>query len=133
VSGAPWNDPYGVWAVTPEEGWVRLSRTNRRYATLDEVGATFGALVLHLDGLAGNAAGLLVDFRRGPEARLDPEFEAASAPWRNRLFRRYARAAVLIRTKAGLEQLTRSSREDGDRYAVFDDEAAAIAYVRGED
>jgi len=70
---------------------------------------------------------LLLDMRNAP-LRNDPAFEAAAHEM-GQVTRRFHRTAVLVRTAVGGLQARRMQRERGSNNRVFDDEAAAIAYL----
>jgi hypothetical protein len=75
--------------------------------------------------------GLLIDVRESP-LRNDPKFEEASNVFVHRIGDGYARRAILVRTAVGKLQVQRLQRERGNEMRVFDDEVAAIAYLRGD-
>ena len=58
-------------------------------------------------------------------------------PLLNEVFAGFVRHAILVRTAVGKLQATRRSREEASLgrvpVTVFDDEAAAIAFLRGEE
>ena len=108
---------------------VRLRRTPEPFATIADVDGGFAPIHAAMAGVVRRSHGLLVDTRLGP-ARNDPEFERALEPHRRRTFAGFGRAAVLVQTAVGRLQVQRLARVDGfGETRVFDDEAAAMAYL----
>lgn len=89
--------------------------------------------------LAARAAGidmrktaLLIDLRSGP-MRNDEPFEEAMVTTRQHMVaavRSFAKTAFLVRTAVGALQVKRYARAEGQELHVFEDEAAALAYLR---
>ncbi len=107
--------------------WVR--RTQRRVEALDGFVREFA----ELNGLLGSAAAqrrtrVLIDLREAA-GRNDSEFEAAIAPYRERLFSCNNEIAVLVRTHVGAMQILRHLRSDGVDAPVFGDEDTATRWL----
>lgn len=118
------------WIVEVENiGIVHLWRTAEPYSDIASVVDSFEILLAKFREIGAAEKGLFVDFRRGPPARNDSEFEKAAKPYRTKLFEGFAVGAVLVKTAAGLMQLTRTAREDGRVYEVFDDEEELRSYL----
>jgi hypothetical protein len=109
-------------------GIIRLSRTSRAYESLVDVGLSHAAVHERLWDLRGRHLVLLLDLRAAPP-RNDPEFEEALVASRRELFSFFDRVAILVRTAAGMMQLTRMVRSDGGGAGVFHDEEKAIDYL----
>jgi hypothetical protein len=59
----------------------------------------------------------------------DPELQQRMTESARRLFDGFDRTAVLVRTAVGKLQINRMARQGVPQLAVFDDEAAAIAWL----
>jgi hypothetical protein len=71
---------------------------------------------------------LLIDLRAAAP-RDDPEFESAIARYRQKIFKRADRAAILVRTAVGALQVKRHMREGGFNVNVFQNEEDAFTYL----
>lgn len=121
--------PIRFWEASSEPGGViRVARTRAPYESLDEVHAGYEDLFAQLDSI-GPAVGLLIDLRDAPPARNDEGFERIHRDYRPRWFAPFERVAALVRTAAGMMQLSRMSREDGGSFRAFDDETGALAWL----
>lgn len=107
-------------------GVFRLVRLPKPFGSIEELPVAHHGL---LDVLAAHPARfLLIDLRAAP-SRNDPEFERAFAPFRTRLSAGAQRVALLVRSKAGALQIARLAKSDRTAPQVFEDEAAAIAWL----
>lgn len=75
--------------------------------------------------------GVVVDMRQAP-SRNDPEFEGAMRALRETVTNRFARLAVLIESAAGVLQVTRLGRGEGQRVFATRSETDAMRFARGE-
>jgi sulfite reductase (NADPH) flavoprotein alpha-component len=75
--------------------------------------------------------GVIVDMRQAP-ARNDPAFEGAMRHLRETLTMRFARLAVLIESAAGVLQVNRLGRGEGQRHFATMSESAAMKFAKGE-
>lgn len=75
--------------------------------------------------------GVVVDMRQAP-SRNDPAFEGAMRVLRETLTARFARLAVLIESAAGVLQVNRLGRGEGQRAFATMSEAAAMKFAKGE-
>lgn len=75
--------------------------------------------------------GVVVDMRQAP-ARNDPEFEHAMRTLRETVTERFARLAILIESDAGVLQVNRLGRGDGQRGFATMSESAAMEFARGD-
>lgn len=121
--------PFYEVDLRPEGAIVR--RTRRRYTDLSEIAPSFAALDARFEALPFGATSLLVDLRP-VVGRNDEAFEAALAPLRRDLLRKFERSALLVRTTIGRLQLERYLAADGIEARVFSDEAEAMAWFLGE-
>jgi hypothetical protein len=74
--------------------------------------------------------GVVVDMREAP-ARNDMDFERAMRFLRQELSRRFARISVLVKSAAGVLQVTRIDRGDGTQTYVTRSEPDATAFAKG--
>jgi hypothetical protein len=115
--------------VDRRRGFVRVTRTREPYPTLAEIPSSAAELLAHVPGDAPRK--LLIDFRDGPTARNDPEFEAASFKARSLILGYFPIHAILVRSAVGMLQVNRLAKERGATTNVFLEEAAAIAFLQG--
>ena len=120
--------PYWIVHRDPTPGLVTLRRTDAPIDAAD----TFESELLKVDRamarLDQGAHVLLLDLRLGP-MRSDPVFDAVLVRRTPQVVRKFRRVATLVRTAVGVLQLNRQTREMGGRAGVFQDEAAALAYL----
>lgn len=109
---------------------VLVTRTSRRYASVDEVEPSFRAVQDALAEVDPAKMALLVDLR-AIVGRNDPEFETALAPYRRQLLSSFVRTALIVRTTIGRMQLERYLSDDGVAAKVFDDPDAAMRWLDG--
>ncbi len=111
---------------------VLLTRSDRTFDTAEELSQAHEEVIGVLDGLPRETLGILVDLRLAP-SRNDPEFERAMLEYRPRLFGRFARRAVLVRSAVGKLHVQRHANQDGHRdLEVFTDLDEALTFVAGE-
>lgn len=125
--------------VTREPGIIRLRRT-----TLPMVQVMNGT---DIDALASEFrikvplrerknVGVLLDTRDAPMVLDDATMEPIR-PLLNEALVGFSRQAILVKTAVGKLQATRRSREEASyrsaMVTVFDDEAAALVFLRGEE
>jgi hypothetical protein len=113
---------------------VKVVRLARGFESALDVELGCGPLQLALDLLGRRAHTLLVD-SRGVVGRNDPTSEALFREHRRDMLLGFRRAAILVRTPAGLLQARRLLVEDGtEAHArAFLDEAEALAYLAEAD
>lgn len=118
------------WYVLRERapGAFELVRRERPFAGAEEVELAHEHMTSALEHRRPRA--ILVDIRAAPMNN-DPAFERSFAQYRTRIVRSAARAALLLRTKAGRLHATRLAREDGVALTVFEDEEAAHKWLLG--
>jgi len=117
--------------VTYDEGraFVRYTRTQAPFATLDEVREAHDRIELALPRPLPQGAKLLADVREAPP-RNDRAFEGELTPKLERLMRHFAVRAVLVKSAVGRLQVQRLGRPYGEGGpAVFDDEAKALRHL----
>jgi hypothetical protein len=122
------DDPYCQVSVDHVASVLRFTRTQRAYASLDDVLTVHQAVGRIFDRLGRERHVLLVDMRQAPLSN-DPGFEQAAARGRAILVRGFRRVSVLVQTAVGTLQVGRHMREDGVPGEVFMDVAQALAYL----
>jgi hypothetical protein len=121
--------PY--WWLERDVGaaWFRLRRTAEPFASNDEIQRVSETIEKKLVGVDLSRLGFLVDLRDGP-LRNDPEWERIMAPWQRKMMAAFGRVAILVKTPAGKLQMTRIVRTLHASAEVFDQEKAAIDWLR---
>jgi hypothetical protein len=112
---------------------VRWMRTPMPYSMVEQFDDVARASVLGLLTVDRGTHALLIDLREGP-MRNDPAFEEAALRFRRDIHRGFARSAVLVRSRAGLLQISRHLSErplDVKEHPTFLDEEEALAYLAG--
>lgn len=107
---------------------VRYVRSAEPFESIDDATRMFDEVVRANGGVARRGLTLLSDVRLAP-GRNDEAFEGAVATRRSELFGGFRKRAVLVRTVVGKLQVQRLNRASVTAAEVFDDEAAAIAYL----
>jgi hypothetical protein len=111
----------------PASSVIIIERTAVHSGDAD-LAEVFGPAEDALRNVERGKLGLLVDVRLAP-GRNDSEFEKSFQPYRQRLQRGFRRVAILVETTYGKLQCQRYAREDGISNCVFDDYAAAVAWL----
>ena len=109
-------------------GLVQYTRSAKPLANIDDATTMFRGLVSSSLGIDRRELALLSDIRLAP-GRNDDAFESAVASFRNELFRGFCKCAALVRTMAGKLQVRRLNGTVETSVDVFDDEAAALAFL----
>ncbi|MDI1451588.1 hypothetical protein [Polyangium sp. 6x1] len=125
--------------VTREPGFIRVRRTTAPMAVvgvsaiLERTASEF-RLILPLR--ERKSLGVLLDTRQAPMLADDAAMDIVR-PLMYEVLAGFPRSAILVKTAIGKLQATRRTREEAGQgrpqVPVFDDEAAAIAHVRGEE
>lgn len=105
-----------------------VQRTAAPYAQLDDVRLSFAELMLALKDIERPRFSLLIDIRLAP-FRNDPEYEQASWGEPGALSKDFKRAAVLVRTAAGMLQVKRALQARRVNMPTYHDEGEALAYL----
>lgn len=108
---------------------IRFTRTEYPYASNEEMERLHEEIGPILDRLGRHQHCLLVDMRNAP-LNNTPGFEQSMARGRLHLLRGFSRISVLVRTAVGALQARRYSREDSINVHVFQDEGAAVSFLR---
>lgn len=119
------------------EGICWMRRTCREYGALTEVSRAYYELFdatapwrRRLGGGGMAPVGFLYDVRGGPVGRSDPAFEDIHKRFRHVMLKHDSALVVLVRSAAGLMQLSRMIREDNDCFSATQDENAALRMLR---
>lgn len=120
------------WHAELVDEVLRLTRTSERIEQLEAVQASLDALAtaLRAANIEHSPRGLLLDTRNAPPT-INDEFESLTSSYRVQLEQAFGRVATLVATQVGKLQMARLDRRDGTHSAVFDDEAEALAFLRG--
>jgi hypothetical protein len=122
-------NPYFVLSIDRADRIVRYTRTSLPYPSTEEVARSLsgmGALARPVDRAS---IALLVDLHDGP-LRNEDDLESAIGQQRMRFFSGFAGIAVLVKTAVGALQMSRLNQRERLPYAVFQDEAQALAHLR---
>jgi hypothetical protein len=119
---------YLVLTLDEERKLLRRARTDKGFATIEEVGIAYEAVLAALDSIDRSEHLLLVDMRLAPP-RNDPAFERFVAQYTRLLYAGFRRTAALVKTQAGRLQLGRLFAQLNLEIPAFTDEASAIAYL----
>ena len=123
-----YSSPFFVLRIDEARRIVTRARTERRFASLEEVEAEYGSMLPVFDQVSRARFGLLVDMRLAPP-RNDPAFERIVNRLYHRLYGGFREVAILVKTQAGKLQLTRVCEVNGIKAGIFLDEAAAFAHL----
>jgi len=120
--------PY--WTLERDIGasYFRLRRTATRFESPESMGTHARTVERALSKGDMSRLGVLVDLRLGP-MRNDPEFESAARQWQGKLVETFGKIAFLVATPVGKLQMNRIARLLSKPAQVFDDEAAAVAWL----
>ena len=114
------------------QAYFRLRRTATPVDTLENFARQLESMATFITKVDTSRLGLLFDVRDGP-MRNDPEFEAIIAPYRDKMFHRFRRVAMLLKTPAGKLQAMRLNEVRTGKVTIFTDEAEAIAFLKARD
>jgi hypothetical protein len=113
----------------PDMDVHRVARTSRAFADIAECERAYGGVERALSSIPTGGK-LLLDIRDAPP-RNDPEFEAIVKRVRDRIFGRFLRVAVLVKTAAGRLQVQRMQQGLPGSVAIFDNEDRAFDHLLG--
>lgn len=116
--------------LEPRDGLYRIARTTEGFADLATCEAAHRAVESAVAEVPAGAK-LMLDVRDAPP-RNDPQFERIVGESRDRMFARFARVAILVRTAAGLLHVKRLNQHAGAHVRVFDDEDRAFEWLLGD-
>jgi hypothetical protein len=116
--------------VDPALSLVRVVRTAKPLASAAETAALAGQVRSALAGLERARHGMLVDLRPTPFVN-ESRFADELATFRREVTTGFRRAAFLVETQMGRLQVQRFVRDERLPARVFEDEAAALAFVTG--
>jgi sulfite reductase (NADPH) flavoprotein alpha-component len=132
--------PYSMKTLISNQHWTMEEDRDNRVVVLRRTGVPF-ASVAEIVGRNRDVIakilpeygewGVVVDMRYAP-ARNDPEFENAMRSLRARIGERFARVAVLLESAAGVLQVNRLGRDEGQRTFATMSENAALKFAIGQ-
>lgn len=112
------------------EGVVVMRRTAIPFESLEVLVAENDAVLSRIRHDHASF-GVVVDMRQAP-ARNDPAFEGAMRTLRETVTARFARLCVLLESSAGVLQVNRLGRGEGQRAFATMSESAAMKFAKGE-
>jgi hypothetical protein len=121
--------PYWILERDLGAAYFRLRRTAEKFASNDLLDEAARSIERVMVGVDLSRLGFLVDLREGP-MRNDPEWEKIAAPWQKKMMSSFGRVAILVKTPAGKLQMNRIVRALHATAQVFDEEKAAIEWLR---
>ncbi len=115
------------------KSYFALRRTATKIESLNDLVHQLDQIESSLVKISAAQLGILFDLRRAP-IRTDPELGRIVRPYLMKYAKLFKRVAVLVKTQVGKMQATRTTKElFGGLPHIFDDEAAAIAYLEKKD
>lgn len=111
---------------------VRVVRSDKPFASISELDASYAQLIPALNALDKPRYALLSDIRAVP-GRNDPEFEAALARLRPLWLTGFRRVGVLVKSSVGQLQVQRYAKQDEVTRLVSRDEAEVLRYLTQEE
>jgi hypothetical protein len=124
----PYSDPYFSAQQRPGTSIIQVTRSAVPFTAAADVQRSFDALARSLETVDRSRHDLLMDIRLAV-GRNDPEFELAIEPYRLRIQRGFRRFAVVLNSIAGQLQIKRFALQDRVTVRMFQDEAAALAWL----
>jgi hypothetical protein len=123
---------YFTILVEERKGIVRTVRSDKPFASIQELEADFEALIKALDDLGRARYALIADIRAAP-GRNDPQFEAALQRIRPRWMGGFRKVGVLVQSAVGMLQIKRYTKQDDIKRLVTTDEDEILKYFAQED
>jgi hypothetical protein len=124
--------PFFAVAQLPGVPILRIVRSPRAFASLNEMSQAWEDLNQRLDAMGREGFALLLDVRL-VAGRNDLEFEHAFAPHRVEMARGFSRVAVLVISPAGYLQVQRHAARDRARMRAFSEASKAIDWLCAAD
>jgi hypothetical protein len=125
------NDYYTIY-VDEATRIISCIRSERPFASLEDVDATYDEVLKALSGIERSKYAFFVDMR-AVVGRNDPTFEAALARHRGRWLSGYRRVGTLVQTAVGAMQIRRLTKQDGIERLVSADKNEVMRYLAPED
>jgi hypothetical protein len=122
-----YKDEWVTVSFDPASGVVRYQRTAVPYGGVGDIERSYAAIREVIQLLAPGMK-LLIDVRLAPP-RNDAAFESKANGAIDAFVAKFVKHATLVRTAVGRLQTVRLAQERGAEPHVFDDEAAALAYL----
>jgi hypothetical protein len=125
------NDEYHSVTIDPEGSIVTIKRKSTPFPTVVECNRVYTDLVRRLQTLDRAKLNLLIDLR-DVAPRNDPAYERIIGVHRKKIYNFFSKKALVVKTAAGVLQVSRHARDDGIDVVVFMDEVEARRYLLGE-
>jgi hypothetical protein len=119
---------YTTIFMDPKGPIVRTVRSEVPFKSLEALERSTGDTIRVFDEIGRDGRVLLSDLR-AIQGRNDPAFEDRMARLRPRLYDKFVRVGILVRSSVGALQIKRIVQEDGMSRMVTTDEAALIDYL----
>ncbi|MET0594899.1 MAG: hypothetical protein ABW133_19525 [Polyangiaceae bacterium] len=127
-----YSDPYISLHHYPQQTHVRLVRSEKQFESVSRVASSLRDGSKKLEGIDVARLGLLMDWRLAPLST-DPVMLKHVVQHIDRFAARFARRALLLATQVGVMQSERIARTiNHAKPVLFDDEAEALAYAKGD-
>jgi hypothetical protein len=108
---------------------LRVTRNEQPFKNLAAMVSVLEEIQHRLESFDRSQHALLVDTRH-VQGRMDPAFENAFRHFRSHLTTGFVRIAVLVESAEGIAQARAHAAETGPHMQAFDDENAAMAWLR---
>lgn len=128
AAAGPWHSEYFIVSHDPVVGLVRVERTENEMRSAEEIGQVFSLLRSLFPAGVRAGLSLLIDVRRGPQ-RTDPRFEKIVISEIIDIYQMWRRAALLVATERGLEQVNMMRERSGIEGRAFRDEETALSWL----
>lgn len=125
-------DDYFTALADERLGIVRTIRSDKAFASMQELEVSFEGLIKALDDLGRARYALLADIRAAP-GRNDPQFEETLQRVRLRWIGGFRKVGVLVQSAVGLLQVKRYARQDDVKRLVTNDEDELLEYLTQPD
>ena len=127
-----YSDPYVSLHHHPQQMHVRLVRSEKQFASVSRVANSMRDCSKKLAGIDVSRIGLLMDWRLAPLST-DPVMLKHVVQHIDQFAAGFARRALLLATQVGVMLSERIARTfNHAKPVLFDDEAEATAYARGD-
>jgi hypothetical protein len=122
------NTPYFAVSIDRDRGIVYVTRTSQGFRSVVDCDRAYADVVRTLRPLQRDKLRVLINLKDGPSTN-DPMFEKVINVHRKKFYAGFAKSAVVVRTAAGLLQVSRHARDDKLNLYVFHTEEDAERYL----
>jgi hypothetical protein len=120
--------PYFRVALDRARSLVVVTRKSTVFRSVIECDRAYADVVRTLNALNRPKLRVLINLTDGPSTH-DPVFEKVISVHRKKIYAGFMKAAAVVRTAAGMLQVSRHARNDALSLAVFHAEADAERYL----